>query len=257
MKKKKVALVLSGGAVLGFAHIGVLKVLEKYGIDVDIVVGTSMGGLVAAAYSVGLSIEEMTEFACKFKGINFVDINFDSSGFFSGRGMMRSINKFVPDKKIEDLDKKFACVACDILTEEEYIFSSGSIRDAVRATVSIPGFLTPHKVGKHLLVDGGVVNNLPDSVAKDMGADIIISCDVLSKCRLEETPSNLVVAVMAGMNCLTKVAQKYRPKYSDILLEPDLKGVGQMNFNKKSVLKAIEMGEKEMETNIDKILALL
>lgn len=257
MKKKKVALVLSGGAVLGFAHIGVLKVLEKYGVDVDIVVGTSMGGLVSAAYSVGLSIEEMTDFACKFKGINFVDINFDSSGFFPGRGMMRSINKFLPDVKIEDLDKKFACVACDILTEEEYVFSSGSIREAVRSTISIPGFLTPHKLGKHLLVDGGIVNNLPESVAKDMGADVIISCDVLSKSRLEESPSNMVVAIMAGMNCLTKVAQKYRPRYADVMIEPDLKGVGQMNFNKKSVLKAIEAGEKETEANIDKILALL
>lgn len=257
MKKKKVALVLSGGAALGFAHIGVLKVLQKYNVPIDIIVGTSMGGLVAAAYSVGLSIEEMTEFSCKFKNINFVDINFDSSGLFSGKGMMRSINKFIPDIKIEDLDTRFACVACDLLTEEEFVFSKGKLRDAVRSTISIPGLFTPYKMGKRLLVDGGIVNNLPESVAKDMGADVIISCDVLHHCRLKKAPEGFVNALVFSMNCMTKITQANRPKFADVVLTPDISEVSQMAFGKKTALKAIEEGEKETERNIKAILAAI
>ncbi len=257
MKKKKVALVLSGGAALGFAHIGVIRVLEKYGIHIDMVVGTSMGGLVAAAYAVGLSADEMTEFACKFKNIHFVDVNFDSSGIFSGKGMMRNINKFIPDIRIEELDKKFACVAFDLITEKEYVFKSGKLRDAVRSTISIPGFFTPHKVGKNILVDGGIINNMPESVAKEMGADIIISCDVLHCCRLEKAPEGLVSTIMATMNAVTRIAQKSKEKIGDIVLTPDTRDLGQMSFSKKTALKAIEEGEKETEKRIKEIKKLL
>ena len=256
MKKKKVALVLSGGAALGFAHIGVIKVLEKYGIPIDIVVGTSMGGLVAAAYSVGLTTDEMTEFACKFKNIHFVDVNFDSSGIFSGKGMMRNINKFIPDIKIEELNKKFACVAFDLITEKEYVFKTGKLRDAVRSTISIPAFFTPHKLGKMVLVDGGISNNMPEAVARDLGADIIISCDVLHHCRLQKPPEGLVNTIMATMNAVTRLSQESKEKIGDIVLTPNTSGIGQMSFSKKTALRAIEEGEKETEKRIKEIKKL-
>ena len=158
---KKVALVLSGGGALGCAHIGVIKVFEKYGIPIDIIVGTSMGGLVGASYSVGLTTKEMTDFACKFRTIDFLDVNFDASGLFSGKGVMRVINRFLPDVTIESLSKNFACVASDLYSEKELVFKTGSIRDAVRATISIPGMFVPFKYEDKLLVDGGILNNLP------------------------------------------------------------------------------------------------
>lgn len=257
MKKKKVALVLSGGAALGFAHIGVIKVFEKYGVPIDMIVGTSMGGLVGAAYAVGLSPEEMTEFACKFKNIHFVDVNFDTTGIFSGKGMMRNINKCIPDIKIEDLKLPFACVAFDLITEKEYVFKKGKLRDAVRSTISIPGFFTPHKVGKSVLVDGGVINNMPESVAKEMGADIIISCDVLHHCRLKKAPEGFVNTIMATMNAVTRISQANKDSLSDIVLTPNTFGIGQMAFGKKTALKAIEEGEKEAEEKIQEILKLI
>jgi len=257
MEKKKVALVLSGGAALGFAHIGVIKVLKEHNIPIDIVVGTSMGGLVAAAYAVGLSCEEMTDFACKFKNINFFDLNFDSSGIFSGKGMMKSITKFIPDVKIEDLDTRFACVACDLIGEKEYVFKNGSLRDAVRSTISIPGLFTPNKVGDLLLIDGGVVNNLPETVAKSMGADIIISSDVLYHCKLKSAPESLIASLMSAINVMTKIAQNSKPKLGDITLTPNISELGQMSFGKKTALKAIEAGERVTKKNIKKILSLL
>lgn len=257
MKTKKVALVLSGGSALGFAHIGVIKALEKHNIPINIIVGTSMGGLVGAAYAEGLTIKQMTDFATKFKNTHFFDVNFDWSGLFSGKGMMKTINKILPDKNIEDLNKTYACVACDLLTEKEIIFTKGSIRDAVRATISIPGFFVPLYKDNMVLVDGGIKNNLPDDVARKLGADIVISCDVLEYCKLTKKPRNILDTLIYSINCSTKEIQRLRSNKSDIIIRPNLTGLTQMGYNKTNVLKAIREGEKETEKYIDEILELL
>lgn len=257
MDRKKVALVLSGGSALGFAHIGVIKILEKYGVPVDIVVGTSMGGLVGAAYSAGLTVEEMIEYATRFKTINFLDFNFNGEGLFAGRGVMRAINKFLPDEKIENLPRSFACVACDIIEEKEVVFKIGNLRNAVRATLSIPGFFNPLKVGKQYLVDGGMINNLPEDVAMEMGADIIISCDVLSKYKLQKKPEGAIEVLFYSLNCISKELQKYKSYYADVKIMPDLSNFKMMKFSKNSTLEIIKKGEEACEQEIDKILKLL
>lgn len=257
MERKKIALVLSGGSALGFAHIGVIKTLEKYNIPIDIIVGTSMGGLVGASYASGLSVQQMTDFACKFKKIHFIDVNFNASGLFSGKGVMKNINKFLPDKKIEELKLSFGCVACDLLTEKEVIFTTGSVRDAVRSTLSIPGFFVPYEIDGKLLVDGGVINNLPDELAVKMGADVIIAVDVLSKCKLKDAPKNAIDSLIASINVLTKEVQNYKSIHSDIIIKPDISCLTQMSFGKKNTLKAISLGEEECEKQIKKILQLI
>ena len=232
MKKgKKVALVLSGGAALGFAHIGVIKVLEKYNIPIDMIVGTSMGSIVGASYALGFSAEEMTEFAGKFKGLDFLDVNLDISGIFSGKGVMRILNQYIPDINIEELNTKFACVAVDLATEKEVRFKEGSLRDAVRASLSIPGIFVPLKKGKQVLVDGGLLNNLPEDLAVEMGADIIISCDVLNKFSMQTTPKHLVDTIMYSMNLCAKIVQGNRTHYADITIYPDLNDIKAFSFN--------------------------
>lgn len=255
--KKKIALVLSGGSALGFAHIGVISVLEKYNVPIDIVVGTSMGGLVGASYCSGLSVKEMTDFACKFKKINFFDVNFNVKGLFSGKGVMRKINKFLPNKNIEDFKIKFSCVACDIINEKEIVLSKGNVRDAVRSTLSIPGLFVPHQIGDMSLVDGGIVNNLPDDVARKMGADIVISVDVLNKCKLKKSPKNAVESLLTSINILTKISQSYKKSYSDIILTPNISNLTQMSFGKKNVMEAIRLGEEETEKHIKEILKII
>lgn len=257
MKTKKVALVLSGGSALGFAHIGVISVLEKYGVDIDMIVGTSMGGLVGAAYATGLTVEEMTKFACKFKRIHFFDVNFNASGLFSGKGVMKNINKFLPDKKIENCKTKFACVSCDLISEKEVVFNRGSIRDAVRSTLSIPGFFVPFKQGNKLLIDGGCVNNMPDDVALKMGADVIISVDVINYCKVDKKPKNAIDTLVGAINILTKTVQNLKSTNSNIIIRPNLSGFTQMNFGKSSALKIIEIGKKETEKHINEILNLI
>ena len=257
MREKKVALVLSGGAALGFAHLGVIKVLEKYSVPIDIIIGTSMGGLIAGCYASGASVDTMTEFACKFKNVNMFDINFTKGGLFSGKGIMKKINPILPDVNIETLDRKFACVACDLKNEEVVVFDKGNLRDAVRSTVSMPGIFVPNIVNDKILIDGGVINNMPEDVARNMGADIVISCDVLKNYKFKEENNDIINTLICAINCATKEIQKHKALYADIILAPDTKDIYQMRFTKENTLNAIKVGEEECEKNIDKILALL
>lgn len=252
--RKKIALVLGGGGALGCAHIGVIKVLKKYNIPIDIVVGTSMGGVVGAAYAVGLDIDQMTSFATKFKTTDFLDVNFDASGLFSGKGVMNNIHKFIPDVNIESLDTVFACVASDLMSEKEYVFQTGSLREAVRATLSIPGIFVPVKKDDMLLVDGGILNNLPEEVAVKLGADIIISSDVLANFKLTQAPKNAIETLVYSINLSTKEMQKYKAYHADVLLRPDMTGLGQMIFTKKKTELAIARGEEETEEHIQEII---
>jgi NTE family protein len=256
-ERKKVALVLSGGGALGCAHIGVIKALEKYNIPVDIVVGTSMGGIVGAAYSAGLSTDEMLEFACKFKTINFLDVNFDNSGLFSGKGVMKIINKFIPDTNIEFLPRTFACVSADLYTDKEVVFKTGSLRDAVRATISIPGIFVPFPKDDMLLIDGGVVNNLPEDVAMEMGADVIISCDVISDCRITKKPKNAFVTLFYSIFTSTKEIQKLKAQHSDILIRPNMSGLTPFSYGAKEAKLAVKRGEKETLKYIEEISRLI
>ncbi|MBQ7352355.1 MAG: patatin-like phospholipase family protein [Clostridia bacterium] len=255
--KKKVALVLSGGGALGCAHIGVIKVLRKYGIPVDIIVGTSMGGVVGAGMAVGLSTEDMIKFALKFRTIDFFDVNFNTSGLFSGKGVMKIINKFLPDITIQSLNTTFACVACDLYSEKEVVFTTGSIRDAVRATLSIPGVFVPFQKDDMLLVDGGMLNNLPEDVAMKLGADVIISCDVLSGSKVNSVPKNAIDSFLSSINLATKEMQKLKSVYSDICLKPDMDGLGQFSFADKKTLLAIRRGEEVAERHIAEIIKII
>ena len=255
--RKKVALVLGGGGALGFAHIGVIKALERNGIPIDIVVGTSMGGIVGAAYCAGLSTDEMTNFAQKFKTFDFIDINFDNTGLFSGKGVMKIIGKFLPDVNIETLAKPFACVAGDLISEKEIVFKIGSLRDAVRSTMSIPGVFVPFKKDDMLLIDGGVVNNLPEDVAMEMGADIIISCDVLSGYRVKHKPKSAVDSLFFSMNMAIKEIQKHRSYHADILIQPNLPNMTPFSFGKDNCDLAIRRGDRATTMQMDKILELL
>lgn len=257
MSRKKVAVVLSGGSALGFAHIGVLKVLEENDIPVDIIVGTSMGALVGAVYCCGVSLDEMQKFASKFKTTDFFDWNFNKSGLFSGKGVMRAINKMLPDTNIESLNKTFACVSCDLISEKEVVFRTGNLRDAVRASLSIPGVFVPKYLEDQVLVDGGVINNLPEDVAMKMGADVIISVDVLSKYHLKSKPKNMIETILYSLNVQTKEVQKFKSCHSDVLIQPDTSDLAQMRFGKDGVSKAVQKGIEETEKYIKEIKKLI
>jgi len=178
--KKEVALVLSSGGARGMAHIGVINALEKHGYKITSISGTSMGALVGGIYAAGKLdvLENWFKQLDKRQVLRLVDITISTSGLVKGEKVIHEMEEMIPDRNIEDLEIPFTAVATDILNEEEIVFESGKLYDAIRASISIPTVLTPHKVDGRQLVDGGVVNPIPSNRVKRKKRDLLIVSDV-------------------------------------------------------------------------------
>ena len=160
---KNVALVLSGGGARGIAHIGVIEELLEQGYTITAIAGTSMGSMVGAMYALG-KMEDFKQWICALdrqQVFRLVDFSFSNKGLIKGERVLNAIKEFIPDKNIEELEMPYAAVAVDILNREEIVFTSGSIFEAIRASISIPTVFKPVPSGDRLLVDGGVLNNIP------------------------------------------------------------------------------------------------
>lgn len=262
MKKPVIGLALSGGSALGFAHIGVLEELEKNGIKAQIVTGTSMGAIVGGAYAKGLSMEVMTSYAKKITKSKFVDGNFfKNGGVFQGSYINRMFKEVFGETNIEELDTKFACIACDINSGKEVVFDKGSLRTAVRASMNIPGLFAPIKHENMCLVDGGVTNNLPDNVAKKMGADIIIAVNVLENSYPHFKGKRVVNALIASLQMANIYSMKNRKKYANIELKPEIDylktGINLFSYDKNKIDTIIEAGRIEAKKMMPKILEIV
>src|SRR5690606_3313588 len=168
MKEPVIGLALGSGGARGFAHLGVLKVLLEEKISINLIAGTSMGSLVASFYGAGLDIDRLYKLALAFKRKYYLDFTVPKMGFIAGKRVKELIRIFTHGKNIEELDIPVRVVATDLMTGEKVVFDKGSIADAVRASISIPGVFIPEKLNGRLLVDGGVVDRVPVSVVKEM-----------------------------------------------------------------------------------------
>ncbi|MCK4353280.1 patatin-like phospholipase family protein [candidate division WOR-3 bacterium] len=183
---KKIGLVLGSGSARGLAHIGVLKVLHKENIPVDLVVGSSFGALIGSIYATGMDPEEVAQKFCKLTrrwSITTFFPRFHISGFVGGSMLQRFLHTFLEDIEFDDLKIPFTVVATDIETGEEILINEGSVKQSVRASMSLPVVFIPVHYNGRILVDGGLVNPLPVNIAKEMGADIIIACNVIPKAK--------------------------------------------------------------------------
>ena len=180
--KERIGLVLGSGGARGSAHVGVLKVLEENGIKPDVIAGTSMGAEVGGAYAAGIGLDRIEE---EWRSTNFARVfktlfpTVPWAGWSSGREMMRTIRALVGDRTIESLPIPFAALATDLETGLPFPMMHGSLANAIRASVSIPGLFIPMWIDGHLLIDGGVSNPAPVDVARSLGATKVIAVDVL------------------------------------------------------------------------------
>lgn len=174
--KQNIALVLSGGGARGIAHIGVIEELEKQGFNITSIAGTSMGALVGGVYALG-KLQVYKDWLCtldKMKMFRLVDFTFRGQGLVKGDKLFNTLHELIDDCNIEDLPIPFAAVASDIINKKEVVFTSGSMLYAIRASIAIPTILAPVRTADGLLVDGGVINNLPiDRVTRTPG-DILV-----------------------------------------------------------------------------------
>jgi NTE family protein len=178
--KKQISLVLSGGGARGIAHIGVIEELEKQDFEIHSVVGTSMGALVGGVYALG-KLDEFKEWLFtldKRKVFSLVDFTFSKQGLVRGDRVLQAMKTFIPETNIEDLPVGYGAVAVDILEGEEKLLNYGSIYDAIRASIAIPTVFTPKKSGASLLVDGGVLNNIPVKYATRNPGDLLVAVNV-------------------------------------------------------------------------------
>lgn len=174
----KIGVALGGGAFRGLAHIGVLQTLEKYGLKPDIVTGTSMGALVGGVYACGMDLRLMERFCYSISEKDLVDVGHPREGLIVGNRIEVLLRTLTGNKTFEQANLPFAAVATDLELGERAVLREGWIYQAIRASISIPAIFRPYKLAGRTYVDGGVVDRVPITTAREMGADFVIGVDV-------------------------------------------------------------------------------
>jgi len=300
VSRPKVALVLCGGGAKGAAHVGVLKVLEEAGVPIDMIVGTSIGGLVGGIYAMGYKADEIEAIIsnCDWKYLlsdntarrdaSFMQKNIDNryilkipfyslypdinsekegspisklpAGLVSGQNVLNFLNGlsmgYQEPMYFGNLPIPFACVATDLSTGEAVVLKEGRLPIAMRATMAIPGVFAPVNIDGRVYVDGGVINNFPVDVAREMGADIVIGVDIQNDAPstedLKSIPQvlNRIVALMGNETYQKNI------KDVDILIKPDVTNYGTFSFNKAAVAQLIVNGYNAAKAKYNELESL-
>ncbi|MDO9576694.1 MAG: patatin-like phospholipase family protein [Candidatus Cloacimonadales bacterium] len=269
---QKIGLVLSGGGARGLAHIGVLKVIDEMQIPIDCIAGTSSGAVIGGLYAMGYSAVEIEAIFLKMKWEDIFDEKIDRQDTYVGNKRWKPYANFFFDIEknflpklpqaflsgnnliniffdqtydvchIRDFDKlaiPFRCSATNILNGEQKIFSSGSLHEALRASMSFPSVLQPFKYKGQMLIDGGIINNLPAEIARKMGAEFIIGVQANSGLKTESELETLIDVLDQTVNLgITKNVVNSR-NLCDILITPDLEGMTNLDFDKREEIIAL------------------
>ena len=256
VKPAKIAVVLGGGGSKGFAHIGVLKVLDAQKIPIHMVVGTSAGSLVGSLYASGKSAFELQGIALKMDKDNVIDYDWKiwSGGLIKGDKLEDFINTQVKNTPIEKLKIPFYAVATNIATGEEIVFARGNTGMAVRASCSVPAIFHPFKTGNNTYVDGGVVSPVPVDVARRNGADIVIAVDISGGLN-KEVPDGIMDTMKKSVSIMYNRIAEYQIKNADVVIRPDMTGIGSTDMDKFN--EAIFEGEKAATLKIPELQKII
>jgi NTE family protein len=282
-KKRRIGLALGGGGARGLAHIGVLMVLERERIPIDLIVGTSIGALVGGAYASGISPDELQkrmnaylnspEFQSSamkafetahakgelglteriqtyFRNTFYLIQAMFKPGILPNEDFQTTINYFIPDIQIEETRIPFRAVATDLVSGEEITFSKGPLRQAVMASCAVPGAIAPLREGERLLSDGGIICLVPSSVARQEGADIVIAVAVDRYIRSEELRT--VVDVYQRVNeIMGEKLKNYELANADVVILPEVGDLHWSDFSE--AINLIDEGEKAAREKLDDI----
>ncbi len=258
INNKKVAVVLSGGACLGFAHVGVLRCLHELGIEPDLIVGTSAGALIGGAYAMGMKLDVIEEYILSFNRSQILDIKFAP---FIGDSVLVSkkvdlyLQSVFKNNLIEHAKIPFVATAVDITHGRLKYFKRGHFWEAIRASISVPALFTPFKIGDVKYIDGGIMDNLPTTIAKEMGMDVIIAINVID---YENALIEAKTGVHSLINALTlsqKELIRIKTK-ADLIINLKLKDISMFGFKKKESISAIEQGYVQTKKKTKAIKAL-
>jgi NTE family protein len=243
LPKKVIGLALSGGATFGAAHVGVLQVLEENGIRPHMVAGTSAGALIGAAYCAGVPLSEIETFFRTMNWPTLLRLSIRNSlSIFDTQPMEEFLRKKIGDIEFQDLKIPFAAVACDIHTGARVILDRGALAPAIRASAAIPGLFSPVEVNGRLLVDGGIVDNLPVEQVRAMGARYVISSDVSHRGPNSKKPENLFEIMLSMIYIMQSRAALPLEDASDCYIRPQVSQYSPWGF--KDVPQVTEAGRK-------------
>jgi len=257
-QKNKIGLALSSGAARGLAHIGVLRVLERERIPINMIAGTSMGALVGALYAQGKTVNEIEALAIELGLRRFSllsDLTIPKAGLIQGRRIKNALKSIIGDREFQDLKIPFACVATDIETGEKIVINQGSVIEAIKASSSIPIMFTVAKWKNRYLVDGALVDPVPVSVVREMGADFIIAVntapDMSMKAYQHSKKPNIFNVIMQTIHIASHRVAEYGLSGADVVIEPQVTHIASMDFHRGR--DCILQGETATQASITEI----
>lgn len=244
------ALVLGGGAARGMAHLGVLRVLIRERVPVDLVVGTSIGGLIGAVFALGTPQEESEAMARSITWRALADPTLPTLGLNAGSRLEEVIRQAVRNQSFADARIPLAVVATDIERGEEVIFQSGDLVMALRASCSLPGIFAPVRWDGRLLVDGGLKQTVPVSIARRLGATMVVAVDV-GFCVRRGPVTNIMQLFYQATQIVGQELNNYQAMAADLVIRPELGDIDQMAFHRAA--EAIRLGEEAAERLCEEI----
>lgn len=235
----KVGLVLGGGGARGFAHVGVIRVLEQEKIPIDLIVGTSAGSLIGALYADVADSFELEATAWQVEKDDLLDWSLFGStrGPVPGKALEGFVERHLRAADIESLRVPFCAVAADLKTGEAVVLDRGPVAPAVHASSAIPGVFRPVALDGRTLVDGGVVDPIPVDIARARGADVVVAVDIGREIP-EEDPGNLGGIFLRSLAILGRELGRYRAKDADVVISPHVGNSGVFDFGRKKDLMA-------------------
>ncbi len=237
----RIGIALGGGAAKGFAHIGVIKMLEANGFAPAVVSGTSAGSVVGALYASGMNAFEMQEKAVALDEAKIRDLQLSSGGLVLGQKLEDYVNEQVRRKPLEQMAKPFVVVATRLEDGERTVFARGNTGQAVRASSSVPGVFQPVTIGKYHFVDGGIVSPVPVDAARQLGADIVIAVDISNKAR-GQSPGDMLGTLGQSIAIMGQKLGQAELARADIIIRPQVLDIGSADFSQRA--NAILEGEK-------------
>lgn len=246
----RLGLALGGGAARGFAHIGVIQVLEEAGIRADLVVGTSAGSLVAALYAAGKSGTELAAMALTMDESAITDWSFPSRGLIRGEALARYVREQTGGRLIEQMPMPLGIVATDLDSGAGVLFRRGDTGTAVRASSAVPAVFQPVRIAEREYVDGGLVSPVPVRFAREMGAEMVIGVDISTPPDGAATDGTLRL-LLQTFAIMGKSINRFELREADIVLRPPLTGVSSADFTAR--VRAIRAGRETAQAQLAEI----
>ncbi|MEG2516522.1 MAG: patatin-like phospholipase family protein [Acidaminococcaceae bacterium] len=257
--RPKLGLALGAGGMRGFAHIGVLSVLEENNLQVDMIAGTSIGGLMGAFIAAGYDAAMIIKLAKGLGRDPWLDFVMPKMGFISTKNIHQIVELLTKQQKMEELKIPLATVATDLKTGREVVFKQGNLADAVCASLCVPGVFEPFVLGEMLLADGALVNPTPVNIVKEMGAEVIIAVD-LAASDLVDNIDSIYSVIIRALDVMEKGLHRYQrcPAECDVLLRPNFLTKGVMGLaDFKKIDEGYEVGRQAALDALPAILAAL